>query len=132
MARYVRKYKTIFGLKSLITRQRGAHPRGVGAIGTITVLDNPLLPEHDFFTAGHVFPLRLRHSNLGKLDDAELDVRSVTLKFADSDFESPFDLTMDTGEEAAFWSIHSFDKMITALYGGPEKFKALCLEDPWQ
>jgi len=131
VARYVAKYKASFALKALVTRQRGTHPRGVGAIGTVTVLDNPLLPEHDFFKAGRVFPLRLRHANLVRPDDAQLDVRAVSLKFADSDFESPFDLMMHTGEEAAFWNIVSFDKMLTALIGGPKTFKAFCLEDPW-
>ena len=132
MARYVKKYKNRFALKSLVTRQRGTHARGVGAIGTVTVLDNPLLPEHDFFNVGHVFPLRLRHSNLVRPDDSQLDVRAVSLKFADTDFDSPFDLMMHTGEEAAFWNIHSFDKMLTALAGGPKTFKAYCLEDPWK
>ena len=132
MARYVTKYKASFALKALVTRQRGTHPRGVGATGTVTVRDNPLLPEHEFFTAGRAFPLRLRHANLVRPDDAQLDVRAVSLKFADSDFESPFDLMMHTGEEAAFWNIFSFDKMLTALAGGPKPFKAFCLEDPWQ
>lgn len=132
MSRYVKKYKNRFALKSLVTRQRGTHPRGVGAIGTVTVLDNPLLPEHEFFSAGRVFPLRLRHANLVRPDDSQLDVRGISLKFADTDFESPFDLMMHTGEEAAFWNIYSFDKMLTALAGGPKAFKAFCLEDPWK
>lgn len=132
MSGYVAKYKAAFALKALVTRQRATHPKGVGAIGTLTVLDNPHLPKHDFFEAGRVFPLRLRHANLVRPDDAQLDVRAVSLKFADSDFESPFDLMMHTGEEAAFWNIVSFDKMLTALSGGSKTFKAFCLEDPWQ
>ena len=132
MARYVKRYQTRFALKTLVTRQRGTHARGVGAIGTVTVLDNPHLPEHEFFNAGHVYPVRLRHANLVRPDDAQLDVRAVSLKFDDSDFKSPFDLMMHTGEEAAFWNIFSFDKMITALAGGPKTFKAFCLEDPWK
>lgn len=131
MSGYVAKYKAAFALKALVTRQRATHPKGVGAIGTLTVLDNPHLPKHDFFEAGRVFPLRLRHANLVRPDDAQLDVRAVSLKFADSDFESPFDLMMHTGEEAAFWNIVSFDKMLTALSGGSKTFKAFCLEDPW-
>ena len=132
MARYVKKYKTRFALKTLITRQRGTHAKGVGAIGTVTVVENPLLPEHEFFKVGHVFPVRLRHSNLVRTDDTQLDVRAVSLKFADNDFDSPFDLMMHTGEEAAFWNIVSFDRMLTALAGGPKLFKVFCLEDPWQ
>ena len=132
MAGYVAKYKTAFALKALVTRQRGTHPRGVGAAGTVTVCENPLLPEHEFFKPGRVFPLRLRHANLVRPDDAQLDVRAVSLKLADSDFDSPFDLMMHTGEEAAFWNIVSFDHMLTALSGGTKTFKAFCLEDPWQ
>ncbi|XP_068692122.1 allene oxide synthase-lipoxygenase protein-like isoform X2 [Montipora foliosa] len=131
MARYVAKYQATFALKALLTRQRGTHAKGVGAIGTVTVLDNCNLPEHDFFKAGRIYPLRLRHSNLVRVDDAQLDVRAVSLKFADSDFESPLDLMMHTGEEAAFWNIVSFDKMITALAGGQKPFKEFCLENPW-
>lgn len=74
----------------------------------------------------------MRHSNLLRLDDAELDVRVVSMKFADSDIESPFDLMLHTGEEAAFWSIFSFDKMLNALSKGTKTFEGYCLEDPWQ
>ena len=96
------------------------------------MVENPLLPEHEFFKVGHVFPVRLRHSNLVRTDDTQLDVRAVSLKFADNDFDSPFDLMMHTGEEAAFWNIVSFDRMLTALAGGPKVFKTFCLEDPWK
>ena len=132
IALYVKKYQASFVLKSLAIQQRGTRPSGVGALGAITVLDNPLLPAHDFFTAERVFPVRLRHSNFVKTDDAESDVRVVSLKFSDSEFESPFDLMLHTGEEAAFWNIFSFDKMLNALHGGPKTFEAYCLEDPWQ
>ena len=66
------------------------------------------------------------------MDDAELDIRLTALKFADSDFESPFDLLLHTGEEAAFWSLHSLDKMLSALNGDIKAFETYCLEDPWQ
>ena len=79
-----------------------------------------------------MFPARLLHCNLIKVDDAELDVRLAALKFADSDFESPFDLLLHTGEEAAYWSLYSLDKMLSALYGETETFATYCLEDPWQ
>ena len=54
------------------------------------------------------------------------------MKFADSDIESPFDLMLHTGEEAAFWNIFSFDKMLNALSKGTKTFQEYCLEDPWQ
>ena len=66
------------------------------------------------------------------MDDAELDVRLTSLKFADNDFESPFDLILHTGEEAAYWSLFSFDKMLNALSGETKTFQAYCLQDPWQ
>ena len=104
----------------------------MGATGAITVLNNPLLPAHEFFAAERVFPVRLRHCNLVKLDDAQLDIRLTALKFADSEFESPFDLMLHTGEEAAYWSLFSFDKMLNALSGDTKTLEEYCLEDPWQ
>ena len=132
MALYIKKYEIAYALKTLASQERGAYPGSVGAIGAITVLNNPLLPAHDFFIEGRVFPVRLRHRNLIAPDDAQLDVRTVSLKFADSDSESPFDLVMQTGEQAPFWSIFSFDKMMTAFKEGPQTFEAYCREDPWQ
>ena len=128
LALYVKKYQAGFLLKTLLRQQK----RGVGATGVITVLSNPLLPSHDFFSEERVFPVRLLHFNLIKEDDAELDVRLAALKFADSDFESPFDLLLHTGAEAAYWSLYSLDKMLSALSGDTETFEAYCLEDPWQ
>lgn len=126
MAFYVKKHQTDFVLKSL------TQPKGVGATGAVTIVNNPLLPVHDFFTPGRVFPVRIRHSNLVKNDDAALDVRVVSLKFSDSDIESPFDLVMHTGEEAAVWNILSFDKMMNALNKGGKTFEEYCREHPWQ
>ncbi|KAK2554379.1 Allene oxide synthase-lipoxygenase protein [Acropora cervicornis] len=129
IAFYVKKYQVASTLKSLATQQRGGH-RSVGATGAATVLNNPLLPEHEYFTAGRVFPIRVRHSNFHSKDDAGSDVRMLSIKFADSEYESPFDLLMYTGEKAAFWNIYSFDKMLTALKEGREAFQAYCLANP--
>lgn len=104
----------------------------MGATGAATVLNNPLLPEHEYFTAGRVFPIRVRHSNFHSKDDAGSDIRMLSIKFADSEYESPFDLLMYTGEKAAFWNIYSFDKMLTALKEGREAFQAYCLANPYQ
>lgn len=128
LALYVKKFQAGFVLRSLVTQQT----RGVGASGVVTVLNNPLLPAHEFFSAERVFPVRLRHCNLVKMDDAELDIRLTTLKFADSDFESPFDLFLYTGEEAVYWSLYSLDKMLSALNGDIKAFETYCAEDPWQ
>ncbi|XP_068721239.1 allene oxide synthase-lipoxygenase protein-like [Montipora capricornis] len=55
----------------------------------------------------------------------------ISLKFADSDYESPFDIMLHTGQKAAFWNIFSFDKMTTALKEGDEAFQQYCLANPW-
>ena len=129
---YAKKYRTKFTLRSLVNQNRGQYPVSVGAIGNATVVSNPLLPDHEFFTAGHVFPVRLRHNNLVRPDDAQLDIRVVSMKFADNDLDSPFDVILHTGKEAAFWNIVSFDKVLTAMAGGTDALEKFCLEDPWQ
>ncbi len=48
------------------------HAHGVGASGTITIVDNPKFPEHDFFVAKKTFPVRVRHATLGSDDDATM------------------------------------------------------------
>lgn len=117
-------------MRALFTQQRGAHTPGVQGVGAATVVSSPQFPEHELFKPGYTFPMRLRHSNLIRPDHAFTDIRAVCLKFADHDFDSPFDLFMNTGKEAAFWSIESFDQMLPAL-GSPESFKKLMLDSPW-
>ena len=109
---------------------RGTHPRGISGDGVATVVSNPKFPDHEFFSPGRTFPIRLRHGNLARPDDAFSDVRAVSVKFSNSEFDSPLDLFMHTGEEAAFWSISSFDEMLTALTSGEEMFKAYVQKDP--
>ena len=110
---------------------RGTHPRGVSGDGVATVVNNPEFPDHEFFSSGRIFPIRLRHANLMRPDEASADVRGVSVKFSDSEFDSPLDLFMHTGEEAAFWSISSFDEMLTALASGEaENLKAHIQKDP--
>ena len=121
-----------FFLKAFITQRRGTHPRGVAGVGTATVLNNPELPDHELFTPGRQFQIRIRHANLARPDDAFVDIRALSLKFADSDFDSPLDLFFHTGEEAVFWNIASFHETLTALAGKNGEFKALVLKYPWR
>lgn len=92
----------------LRTGKRLSHTTGVVGRGTIRMVDNPTFPAHDFFRPGRTFSCRIRHSSATYNDEAMLQVRGVALKFADSDYESPLDLEMNTGEMPAFWTLHMF------------------------
>ena len=132
IAYYVKKYQMAFFLKAFITHRRGTHPRGVAGVGTATVLNNPELPDHELFTPGRQFQIRIRHANLARPDDAFVDIRAMSLKFADNDFHSPLDMFFHTGEGAAFWNISSFDETLAALTGKHGEFKEFVLKYPWR
>ena len=97
---------TIFG--SLIGRKRMSHNNGIGARGKVTIVDNPELIAHPFFEPNKTYPCRIRHAGASFNDDAMRVVRSMSLKFADDQFKSPFDLELNTGKVALFWSVASF------------------------
>ncbi|MFM8251524.1 MAG: hypothetical protein ACKOBW_08030 [Planctomycetota bacterium] len=120
----MRKAQFLFGGKALATGRRATHMAGVGAKGTITIVARPEFPEHDFFRPGRVFSGRLRHANASFYDDASCQVRACSLKFADHDFTSPFDLIMNTGVIQAFWSFDTFMQFVSA--------RVLCREDYWE
>lgn len=108
LRRTVRKAKLMFGFKALLTGRRTTHMRGIGTRGTIEIVDKPSFPDHEFFQAGKTFPCRMRHANASFYDDASIQVRSCSLKFADADFESPLDVLMNSGPTSAFWDLKSF------------------------
>ena len=112
-----------FGTKALVTGRRATHMRGVGGRGTIRIVDQPEFPEHEFFQPGRVFPCRLRHANASFYDDAAIQVRGCSLKFADSDGDSPLDIIMNSGAIQAFWSLDSFMAFVAA--------RLKCREDYW-
>ncbi len=89
-------------------RRRMSHNNGVAGRGTIRVVDAPDWPPTDFFEPGRVFPCRLRHASVAYLDDSMKAVRSASLKFADTDFASPLDIQMNTGDHCFFWNARSF------------------------
>lgn len=91
------KIESIFGLKALWSGKRATHSKGFGAIGQVTIVKDPKFPEHEFFIPGRTFPVRLRHASIRFEDDAMSDFRGASLKFADSDDESPLDIIMSTG-----------------------------------
>ena len=100
---------------SLTSRRRFTHQNGVAATGRLRIVDDPQFPDHDFFRPGREFDCRLRHATLLYHDDTILGIRSASLKFADSDLESPFDLLMNSGEITLFWDAWTF---VQFLYGG--------------
>ncbi len=89
-------------------RNRMSHDNGIAGLGNLKIVDNPEFPEHDFFKAGRTFPIRVRHATATYLDDAVNGIRSISLKFSQHHFKSPFDIEMNTGATTLFWSAKSF------------------------
>ncbi len=87
---------------------RGTHPAGAGARGILRIRPSLGIPDHRFFRPGATYPCRLRHANGSFFDDASTTVRGCSLKLADSDFESPLDLMMNSGSQGPLWSTASF------------------------
>ncbi len=94
----------------LLGRRRMSHNNGIGACGRATIVPRPEFPEHEFFEPGRQFPCRIRHASVSFYDDATNAVRSISVKLADSSFESPFDMELNTGSVALFWSAACFFK----------------------
>lgn len=91
-------------------RQRMSHNNGIAAAGSLRIVDDPAFPPNDFFAPGRRFPVRIRHASATFLDDAMNCIRSLSIKFSDHHFRSPFDIEMNTGETSLFWSAVSFLK----------------------
>ena len=95
-------------MMGLMHRERMSHNNGIAGAGRVRIVDNPTFPPHDFFTAGREFPVRIRHATATFYDDAMNGIRSMSVKFSDHHFDSPFDLEMNTGATSLFWSAASF------------------------
>ena len=91
-------FAAMFTLLSFSRRERATHENGIAAAGRVKIVDNPDFPAHESFRPGREFPCRLRHTTIGFMDDAVLEVRSASLKFADAEYKSPLDLEMNSGE----------------------------------
>lgn len=98
----------LVALNSVSSRQRMSHENGIACRGMVRVVDEPDIPEHDFFVPGRQFRCRVRHGAASWLDDAKLVVRSASVKFADSPGESPLDVLMNTGDVPLFWNARNF------------------------
>ena len=62
-------------------------------------------------------------------DDAGADGRSFSIKFADSDGESPMDILMNTGEANIFWNTSSFEDFVPVKEG--ESTKEYVYKNPY-
>ncbi|XP_078693304.1 allene oxide synthase-lipoxygenase protein-like [Branchiostoma floridae x Branchiostoma belcheri] len=106
---------------------------GVGGAGYAVVISNPTVPPNDFFKPGRVFQVRLRHTNTGTDDDADVDMRGAELKFEDTDGPSQFDLIMHTGSMCTYWDIPSFEDFVAAVRSsrqGGDALKDWCYKFP--
>lgn len=101
-------------LASLLMRRRMSHNNGVVTSGTLRVVPDPRFPPHELFAPGTEFRCRLRHASSSDDDDTVVQVRSASLKLADSRVESPLDLEMNTGPISIFWSVRSFFQFVSA------------------
>ena len=95
-------------LNSVFTRERMSHENGLVARGYVRIREDLNLPKNAFFKPGDVFPCRLRHASVSFMDDAALVVRAASIKFADQDVKSPFDMLMNNGNATPFWNMDTF------------------------
>ena len=93
---------------SFMLRKRMSHNNGLVASGRLRIVDNPRFPAHDFLVPGRQMKCRLRHASVSYDDDTIIQVRSASLKFADSREDSPLDLEMNTGTISLFWTARNF------------------------
>ena len=84
-----------------VFRRRMSHNNAVGGRGKLRIVTDQKFPPSDFFEPGREFPCRIRHGADGYMDDAMSQVRSGSLKFADTAFRSPLDLQMNSSSGPA-------------------------------
>ena len=120
---YIEKKKLQFIMSAAAwsTGKRPTHPVGIGAQGIATIVADPQFPNCEFFTPGHSFPVCLRHATLKSIDDAGLNFLSASIRFADSNAESPLDVIMSTGRSAIFWDVQSIYDALEATRSGDLK-----------
>lgn len=99
---------------SFVQRRRMSHNAGVVASGRVRIDPDPRIPPHDFFEAGREFRCRIRHAPVSFDDQTIVQVRSASIKLADSRFESPLDIEMNTGRYSFFWNGITWFKFVRA------------------
>ena len=122
---------TFVTLNSFFGRKRMSHENGVAVRGTVRIVDAPPQPRNEFFTPGREFAARMRHASVLYKDDAMLEVRSASIKFADSRDVSPFDLLLNNGRVGLFWSARTFIQfMRVSMAGKGKQFVPYLQENP--
>ena len=127
----------LFTLAAVKKKGRSTHTVGIGAAGTLKIVDNPAFPDHDFFQAGATFPIQIRHASVTFPDDAAKDLRSASIRFAALDEESPLDILMNTGPRT-FRHLEEFWNFTLASVRGKQPdeltsstgLKAYCEKEP--
>lgn len=104
------KFFTVLLTLIALKRYRMSHNNGIAGTGWLKIVDDPDIPKIDFFEPGKTYPLRIRHASATFLDDAMKVIRSISIKFSDHHFKSPFDMEFNSGEFSVFWSALSFLK----------------------
>ena len=96
----------------------------MAALGIGTVVSEPKFPPCEFLTPSKSFRVCLRHASLKGKDDAMLDFRGASIRFADSDKEdSPFDIIMSTGRPAVLSNVQTiYDALESYRSGNVEEF----------
>jgi hypothetical protein len=107
---------------SLFSRVRMSHENGIACSGRLRIVDNPGFPARDLFRPGRSFGCRVRHGAASFRDDPKLVVRSASVKLADTRFESPLDILMNTGTVPLFWSARAFAGFTARSIAGKGKF----------
>jgi catalase len=105
---YAYVYAWLVMIFGSLRRERMSHDNGITSKGVVHVFDHLTITPHDFFEPGRSFSCRLRHASVSYMDDTIIQVRAASLKFADSRYESPLDLEMNTGTISLFWSARNF------------------------
>ena len=127
----IRTVRVLLGLGAYFGGQRGTHPFGVGGKGKLKILNNPAIPENEFFKPGKEFDIRVRYSNAAVKDDATAQVRGMAIKFADTNFESPLDLFFNTGPIHPFWSMSSLWTFMKARMKADDQKGSWESQRPW-
>lgn len=109
---------TLITLNSVVTRERMSHENGLTARGYARIREDLDLPKNDFFKPGDTFPCRLRHASVSFMDDAALVVRAASVKFADQNVTSPFDMLMNNGNATPFWNMDTFWQFMRCKMSG--------------
>ena len=127
----IRLIRSLLGLGAYINGRRGTHPFGVAGKGFLKIIDNPNLPDHEFYKKGREFKIRVRHSNDAFEDDAIAQVRGLAIKFADTNFESPLDLFFNTGPIHPFWNFDSLWTFMKARMKVDDQKGDWGSQEPW-